>query len=156
MIKKVEFSSAQINRLLPHKFPFCMVDRAYNIVPGVSGDGKKCVTANEWFFQGHFPGEPILPGVIIVECLAQLSALVYLSDLLDEADLEDLAKTVGYLAKINVKFYKTVKPGTTLELHSEIQKKLDRLFQFKVVAKDEKRIVTEGLISVSSKDNSIF
>ena len=152
MIKKYEFSSSQITQMLPHKFPFCMVDRAFDIIPGKSGYGVKGVTFNEWFFQGHFPGEPIMPGVITIESLAQLSAIIYISEYLDDNDLSKHASKVGYLGKIDMKFYATVKPGSMLELYSENVRKMGSLFQFKVKAKVNKKIIADGNINVSSRD----
>lgn len=147
------FDSSQISKMLPHKFPFCMVDRAYNVIPGKSGYGIKSVSFNEWFFQGHFPGEPILPGVIILESLAQLSAIIYISEFLDNDDLSKHAEKVGYLGKIDAKFHSTVKPGTMLELYSENIKKIGGLFQFRVKATENKKLIADGNITVSSKEN---
>ena len=77
--EKNSLTTEQIADILPHRYPFALVDRILDHEPGVWAIGRKCVTMNEPFFQGHFPGKPIMPGVLIIEALAQTGAVAVLS-----------------------------------------------------------------------------
>lgn len=106
----------EIMQMLPHRYPFLLVDRLEVEIPGEKGVGIKNVTMNEEFFQGHFPGNPVMPGVLIVEALAQTGAVAILSQ------PEWKGKT-AYFAGINkAKFKQKVVPGDTLVLETEIIK----------------------------------
>lgn len=155
--KTMSFTATQIQQMLPHKFPFLLLDGAYDVVPGKSGNGRKLYTLNEWFFQGHFPGEPIVPGVLLVESLAQLTAIVYLSEALaanagQGGDLAKLASHVGYLVKANVKFMSPVRPGTILEMSVRIVRKMGSLSLVSVKAMDGRTVAVEGELSVSERE----
>ena len=154
--------SDMISRLLPHKYPFLLVDRVIEVDPGKSIRAIKNVTINEPYFTGHFPGRPIVPGVLLLESLAQTAALMYTAealqaegidlDHLKEADLdyEKIANKVGYLISIkNVKFMKIVTPGDTLVLHAVRKVKLNNLSQIEVDASVGSDVVVKGTISVS-------
>ena len=79
----MELNIDQIEKLLPHRYPFLLVDRIVECVPGQSAVGRKCVTANEPFFQGHFPGFKVMPGVLIVEAMAQCGGIMVLRNIPD-------------------------------------------------------------------------
>ncbi len=96
--------------VLPHRYPFLLVDRITALEPGKSAKGIKNVTINEQFFQGHFPGEPIMPGVLIVEALAQVGGVAILSM------PEHRGKLALFTGINNFRFKKMVKPGDQLEL----------------------------------------
>ncbi|WP_239009181.1 hypothetical protein [Streptomyces sp. CFMR 7] len=81
--KALSYSSDDIKRMLPHRWPMLMIDRAYDVVPGVSGRGIKSVSVNEPFFAGHYPDHSIMPGVMIVEAMAQLVAVVYVAEIVE-------------------------------------------------------------------------
>jgi len=104
--------SNEIMRILPHRFPFLMVDRILEMEPGIRIVGIKNVTINEPFFQGHFPGHPVMPGVLIIEAMAQVAGiLAYLS-----SD-DEVRKKVSYFMSIdNARFRKPVVPGDQLRL----------------------------------------
>lgn len=108
----------EIQKLLPHRYPFLLVDRVEEVVPYQKLVGYKNVTINEPFFNGHFPGHPVMPGVLIVEALAQAAALLaYKSENIDPE------KKVAYLmAADQVKFRKPVVPGDKLTLQIEVVK----------------------------------
>jgi len=104
------FSAKEIQEILPHRYPFLLVDRLLEVVPGEKAVGLKNVTANEPYFQGHFPGEPVMPGVLIVEALAQVGAVALLSR-------EDFRGKLVLFAGIDkFRFRGMVLPGDTLTL----------------------------------------
>ena len=112
----MELNIDQIERILPHRYPFLLVDKIVECTPGQGAKGIKCVTANEPFFQGHFPGNPIMPGVLICEALAQVGAVVILS----KPEFKD--KLAVFTGINNFKFKHQVVPGETLRLEVELTK----------------------------------
>ena len=104
----------EIQEIIPHRHPFLLIDFIDELEPGVRAVGKKCVTYNEPFFAGHFPKEPVMPGVLILEALAQTGAVAALS----------LPENKGKLALFggikNARFRKQVTPGDVLTLHCEL------------------------------------
>jgi beta-hydroxyacyl-ACP dehydratase FabZ len=102
---------AEILRVLPHRYPFLLVDRILEATPGERAVGIKCVTANEPFFPGHFPGHPVMPGVLIIEAMAQVGAVLLLSDIPDRE-----RKLVYFTGIDNAKFRRPVVPGDVLRM----------------------------------------
>ncbi len=106
----MELNIEQIEKILPHRYPFLLVDKITECTPGEYAVGIKCVTANEPFFQGHFPGYKVMPGVLIIEALAQVGAVAILS----------MPENQGKLALFggikNARFKQQVRPGDQLEL----------------------------------------
>lgn len=120
-----------IQRILPHRYPFLLVDKVRDIVPNVSCVGIKNVTMNEPYFQGHFPGKPIMPGVTIIEAMAQASAvLVGLS-----MDLVDKNMLTYFMSVDNCKFRRMVVPGDVLELHMTVKRGGGKIWRFHGAAK---------------------
>ena len=133
----------QIQKILIHRYPFLLVDKVIDLEPGKKGTGIKNVTINEKFFSGHFPQEPIMPGVLIVEVMAQVAAIVVGSEAVGkEAKPEE---KMGYLASIKeIKFRRSVRPGDRLEISVEIIQKFANLFKVKGEAKVGKEICARG------------
>ena len=130
----------EIMSLLPHAYPFLLVDRIVEVEPGKRIVGIKNVTYNEPFFPGHFPGRPIMPGVLIVEAMAQTAGLLVFHSLPEE----DHSKAVFFLGMDNVRFRKPVIPGDQLRLELEITKHRQSIWRFKGKALVEGKVVAEG------------
>jgi 3-hydroxyacyl-[acyl-carrier-protein] dehydratase len=111
---------------LPHRFPMLLVDRVEELILHKSIVAVKAVTINESFFQGHFPGRPIMPGVLTVEALAQAAGVLAVESL----ELAGSGKLVYFMAIDNVKFRKPVEPGVLLKLHVEFVQKRSRVCKF--------------------------
>lgn len=111
---------------LPHRFPMLLVDRVEELILDKSIVAVKAVTINEAFFQGHFPGRPIMPGVLTVEALAQAAGVLAVESL----GLAGSGKLVYFMAIDNVKFRKPVEPGVLLKLHVEFVQKRSRVCKF--------------------------
>jgi 3-hydroxyacyl-[acyl-carrier-protein] dehydratase len=117
--------------LLPHRFPMLLVDRVEDIVPGQSARGIKAVSINEPFFPGHFPGRPIMPGVLIVEALAQTAGVLAIRTLELQGGAEGArGKLVYFMAIENAKFRTPVEPGCLLDLHVEYVQNRGRVCKF--------------------------
>lgn len=110
----MELNIDQIEDLLPHRYPFLLVDKITACEPGQSAKGIKCVTANEPFFQGHFPGYKVMPGVLIIEALAQVGAVAILTV------PENRGKLALFGGIKNARFKRQVRPGDVLELECEL------------------------------------
>ena len=110
----MQLNSNEIEQILPHRYPFLLVDRITACESGKYADGRKCVSANEMQFCGHFPGQHIMPGVLIIEALAQTGAVAILTE------EENRGKTVLFGGIRNARFRRQVVPGDVLELHCEI------------------------------------
>ncbi len=130
----------EIMAMLPHAYPFLLVDRIVEIEPGKRVVGIKNVTYNEPFFPGHFPGRPIMPGVLIVEAMAQAAGILVFNSLPEE----DRKKTVFFLGMDNVRFRKPVIPGDQLRLEMEITKHRQAIWGFKGKAVVDGKLVAEG------------
>lgn len=109
-------NTKQIMEMIPHRQPFLLIDTIEEILPGVRAVAKKCVSYNEPFFAGHFPGEPVMPGVLIIEAMAQAGAAAILSR------PENKGKTAYFAGINNAKFKRKVVPGDVLTLELEIIK----------------------------------
>ena len=137
----------EILRFLPHRYPFLLVDRVIALEPGKSIVAIKNVTANESFFEGHFPEVKIMPGVLIVEAVAQAGGILLYHS------LPDAAKKLVVLSKLkNIKFRKIVVPGDQMRLEVEIVKARARFAVIRGRAIVDKEIVVEGEISAAIID----
>ena len=129
-----------IERMLPHRYPFLLVDRVVS-VEGQRIVGIKCVTMNEPFFNGHFPGQPVMPGVLILEALAQASALLVLRN---TPEAERASKVIYFMAIDAARFRRPVVPGDRLELHCEILRIKGSVMKAKGEARVDGQVVAEG------------
>ena len=136
----MKLTTKEIMEIIPHRQPFLLVDTIEELEPGVRAVGKKCVSYNEPFFGGHFPQEPVMPGVLIIEALAQVGAVSLLS-------MEQFKGKIGYFGAINnAKFKTKVVPGDVLTLEVEIIKRKGPVGVGKAVAKNQ-----DGKIAASAE-----
>ncbi|UTW54046.1 3-hydroxyacyl-ACP dehydratase FabZ [Kordiimonas sp. SCSIO 12610] len=108
----MEFNINQIMELIPHRYPFLLIDKVVDVVPGESAKGIKNVTINEPFFPGHFPQKPVMPGVLILEAMAQTAAVIAVDFLGEDAQ----GRVVYFMGIDGAKFRKPVEPGDRLEM----------------------------------------
>jgi 3-hydroxyacyl-[acyl-carrier-protein] dehydratase len=139
-----------IQKLLPHRYPFLLVDRVVEFEAGKRVLAYKSVTINEPFFQGHFPGHPVMPGVLVIEALAQAGGLLYQLTQGNEADGEQLF----YLVKIdNAKFSRMVVPGDRLELEVVLKRRIRNMAQYHGIARvDGQQVACAEVICAETKD----
>jgi len=143
---KPVLDASQIQQIIPHRYPFLLVDRILEVEAGVRAKGIKNVTINEPFFAGHFPGYPIMPGVLIVEALAQVGSVAML---MEEANRGKL----GFFAGIDgFRFRGQVVPGDTLTLEVEITRLKGTIGKGKGIAKVGDRVVAEGELMFALAD----
>ncbi len=129
----------EIQRYLPHRYPFLLVDRILELEEGKRIVGLKNVTINEPFFQGHFPGQPVMPGVLILEAMAQVGGCLALSYLKKEGE-----QAVYFMGIDKAKFRKPVIPGDNLRLEVEVLKRRGNIWVFKGEAYVEDTLVSEA------------
>ena len=131
-----------IQRILPHRPPFLLVDRVVALEPGVKLVAWKGVTMNEPFFEGHFPGKPVMPGVLILEALAQACGLLAMKSMGPDEDVEN---KITYLMGIDgARFRRPVVPGDRLELHVEVTKRKGPVWRQKCAAIVDGQVVAEA------------
>ncbi|MBR1734781.1 MAG: 3-hydroxyacyl-ACP dehydratase FabZ [Alphaproteobacteria bacterium] len=144
----------EIKECLPHRYPMLMIDRVEDLVLGESAIGIKNVTANELFFQGHFPKRPIMPGVFIVEAMGQTAGVVVSKTMA----LEKSGGLVYFMAMDGVRFRKLVEPGDTLHLHVQKDRSHGNVWRFKGRALVNGALVAEAtftaMIVIPEEDNN--
>ncbi len=141
----------QVLACLPHRYPFLMVDRVLELVPGERVHALKNVTCNEPFFPGHFPGRPVMPGVLIVEALAQAGGILALQT--TQECLE--GKLLLFRGIERAKFRRPVVPGDQLHLHVRVDRRRQLFWSFDAEARVDGEVVTDALLSAVVVDGEI-
>lgn len=137
------YTAQEIMDIIPHRYPFLLIDTIEELEPGVRALGKKCVSVNEPFFQGHFPGNPVMPGVLIVEALAQVGAVAMLSQ-------PDFQGRTAYFAGIDkARFRRKVVPGDVLLLETEIIKVKGPVGVGRAVARVDGQVAAQAELTFS-------
>lgn len=137
-----------IMRMIPHRYPFLLIDKVVEIVPGESAVGVKCVTVSEPHFQGHFPQRPIMPGVLIVEAMAQTAASLVVYSLGDDA----MDKLVYFMTIENARFRRPVVPGDVLRIHVAKKQNRGAVWKFEGKAKIDDVVVAEATFAAMLVD----
>ena len=135
-----------IRRLIPHRYPILLIDRIVELEPGQRAVGLKNVTANEWFFEGHFPDQPIMPGVLIIEALAQTGAVAALS-------ADEFRGKLGLFAGIDgVRFRRQVIPGDQLRLEVTMDRLRRGIGRASAVATVDGEVAAQGQLTFALVD----
>ena len=133
---------------IPHRYPFLLVDRCEEFKPSESIVGIKCVTINEPFFQGHFPAYPVMPGVLIVEAMAQTGAIMMSKSL----NIDISGKVIYFMSIDGVRFRSPVRPGDVLRMHVEVTRARGDIFKFKGKALVGGKVAAEAEFAAMSAD----
>lgn len=149
--KNQHINIQEIQKLIPHRYPILLVDRVTEILDRELIRGIKNVTFNEPHFMGHFPDRPVMPGVLMVEALAQLSAIMVAKSMGDTSDME-----IFFMAIDDTKFRRIVEPGDTLSMEASIVQNRGPVWKFKGIAKvgDEIAVESSFTAMVKKKENS--
>jgi 3-hydroxyacyl-[acyl-carrier-protein] dehydratase len=138
----------RIMKLLPHRYPFLLIDKLVDMIGEESGTAIKNVTMNEPFFQGHFPGRPVMPGVLIVEAMAQAAGAI----VLNARGEADQGKLVFFMSIDKARFRKPVGPGDVLHFHCKLAHKRPPVWKYWVEAHVEGKKVAEAEIGAMLMD----
>ena len=149
MTELVSVDIQRILEMIPHRYPFLLIDKVVDIAEGESATGIKNVTMNEPQFTGHFPQQPIMPGVLIVESMAQTAAILVVQTL--GADAE--GKLVYFMRIDNARFRKPVTPGDVMHIHVTKKQSRGPVWKFESQVKVDGQVVAEATIAAMIRDN---
>lgn len=138
----------RIMQMIPHRYPFLLVDKVINVIPDDSATGIKNVTFNELHFIGHFPGKPVMPGVLIIEAMAQTSAVLVVETMGKEAE----RKLVYFMSIEEAKFRRPVVPGDTMQINVKKSRNRGNVWKFDCTAVVDGNKVAEASISAMIMD----
>ena len=141
---------ARIMHAIPHRYPFLMIDRVVELGPNVSAIGVKNVSVNESFFQGHFPNHPVMPGVLIIESMAQTAAVLVVETL----GPESAGKVVYFMSIENAKFRRPVVPGDQIRIHVTKDRNRGNVWKFSAVARVDGVSVAEATYAAMIMDRA--
>lgn len=133
----------RIMQMIPHRYPFLMIDRVIDLVTGESATGLKNVTINENYFQGHFPSRPVMPGVLILEAMAQTSGVVVVDSMGDDAE----GNLVYFMSVDSCRFRRPVEPGDQMLIFVERQHKRGNVWKFGCKVRVDGKVVAEAKVA---------
>lgn len=139
----------RIMEMIPHRYPFLLIDRMINVVPGESATGLKNVSINEPFFTGHFPTAPVMPGVLIIEAMAQSAAILVVHTLGASAE----GKLVYFMSIESARFRKPVFPGDQMMVHVTRQQRRRNVWKVAGEARVEGEVVAEAIVTAMIMDS---
>jgi 3-hydroxyacyl-[acyl-carrier-protein] dehydratase len=143
-----EIGIERVMEMIPHRYPMLLIDKVINVIADQSATGVKNVTVNEHFFQGHFPAKPVMPGVLIIESMAQTAAVLVVHTLGPNAE----GKLVYFMSVDGAKFRKPVGPGDVIHVHVTKDRRRGSVWRFKGEAKVDGVLVAEATIAAMILD----
>ena len=146
-LKKDKYNIQDIIKILPHRYPFILIDRIDEVKPGEFVNAIKNVTINEPYFQGHFPGQPVMPGVLSLESIAQTTAFLMLHELDDP-----LEKNMFISGVDGVRFRRLIVPGDQLEINIQLKSKKLTLYKFEGTIKIDNQLAVQAIITSNLVD----
>lgn len=154
-MQNLTIHAQEIKELIPHRYPFLLIDRIEEVNLGVSAVGIKNVSLNEWYFQGHFPNHPILPGVLIIEAMAQTAAALVVKTLQSQNQKEGQLNNLVYFMSVEeAKFRKPVVPGDILKLKVVKERSRGQIWKFKGEAWVGETLTDEATFTAMIVDES--
>lgn len=147
-VRPEEIDIERVMNMIPHRYPFLMIDKIIEMVPNERAVGLKNVSVNEPHFQGHFPGRRVMPGVLIIESMAQTAAILVVQTLGAESE----GKLVYFMTVDNARFRKPVVPGDSVEIHVAKRRRRGSVWKFNCQAKVNGEVVAEAVIAAMILD----
>ena len=146
-LKKDKYNIQDIIKILPHRYPFILIDRIDEVKPGEFVNAIKNVTINEPYFQGHFPGQPVMPGVLSLESIAQTTAFLMLHE------LDDPLKKNMFISGVDgVRFRRLIVPGDQLDINIQLKSKKLTLYKFEGTIKIDNQLAVQAIITSNLVD----
>jgi 3-hydroxyacyl-[acyl-carrier-protein] dehydratase len=139
---------ARIMRMIPHRYPFLMIDRVVDLVSGESCVGIKNVSINEPFFQGHFPQHPVMPGVLVIEAMAQTAAVI----VVEKLGFENEGKLVYFMTIEEARFRRPIGPGDQVRIHCKKERSRGSVWKFSAEARVDATLCAEATYSAMILD----
>ena len=139
----------RIMEMIPHRHPFLMIDKVVDVVANQRATGVKNISAKDYYFQGHFPARPVMPGVLIIEAMAQTAAVLVVFTLGPESE----GKLVYFMSVDNARFRRPVFPGNRLEIHVTKQRNRGNVWKFEGVAKVGDTVMAEAVFAAMILDD---